>query len=63
LNKIHIKVKYYNIINMEQILNPFDKIDPLSNYEKMKAIIINIKDKQLLLEISKMLENRLKQFN
>lgn len=44
---------------MEQILNPFDKIDPLSNYEKMKAIIINIKDKQLLLEISKMLEDKL----
>jgi len=62
LNKIHIKVKYYNIIIMEQILNPFDKIDPLSKYEKMKAIIMNIKDKQLLLEIAEMLENRLKEF-
>ena len=48
---------------MEQILNPFDKIDPLSKYEKMKAIIMNIKDKQLLLEISKMLENRLKELS
>ena len=48
---------------MEQILNPFDKIDPLSNYEKMKNIIINIKDKKLLLEISKMLENRLKELS
>jgi len=47
---------------MEQILNPFDKIDPLSKYEKMKAIIMNIKDKQLLLEIAEMLENRLKEF-
>ncbi len=47
---------------MDQILNPFDKINPLSNYEKMKNIIINIKDKQLLLEISKMLDERLKEF-
>ena len=47
---------------MEQILNPFDKVNPLSNYEKMKNIIINIKDKKLLLEIKKMIEGRLKEF-
>ena len=47
---------------MDQILNPFDKINPLSNYEKMKNIIINIKDKKLLLEIKKMIEARLKEF-
>jgi hypothetical protein len=47
---------------MDQILNPFDTINPLSNYERFRKIVINIKDKQLLLEISKMLENRLKEF-
>jgi hypothetical protein len=47
---------------MEQILNPFDKVNPLSNYERFRKIVINIKDKKLLLEISKMLENRLKEF-
>jgi hypothetical protein len=46
---------------MEQILNPFDKVNPLSNYERFRKIVINIKDKKLLLEISKMLENRLKE--
>uniref|UniRef100_A0A6C0FAQ0 Uncharacterized protein n=1 Tax=viral metagenome TaxID=1070528 RepID=A0A6C0FAQ0_9ZZZZ len=47
---------------MEQILNPFDKINPLSNYQKFYKLVINIKDKQLLIKISKMLENRLKEF-
>ena len=47
---------------MEQILNPFDKVNPLSNYEQFRKLVINIKDKQLLIEISKMLENRLKEF-
>tara|TARA_B110000495_G_C22938020_1_gene548706 strand:- start:802 stop:948 length:147 start_codon:yes stop_codon:yes gene_type:complete len=44
---------------MEQILNPFDKLDPLSNYQKFQRIIMDIKDKQLLLEIAKMLEEKL----
>ncbi len=48
---------------MDQILNPFDKINPLSNYEKMKNIIMNIKDINQLLEIKKMIETRLKEFN
>ena len=47
---------------MDQILNPFDMIDPLSNYQKFHKIIINIKDKQFLLEIAKMLEDKLKEF-
>lgn len=44
---------------MNQILNPFDDINPLSNYQKFKNIIMNIKDKKTLLEISKMLEEAL----
>ena len=47
---------------MDQILNPFDKVDPLSSYEKMKTIIIKIKDINQLLEIKKMIEARLKEF-
>jgi len=46
---------------MDQILNPFDKIDPLSTYQKFQKIIMNIKDKKLLIEISKMLEEALKE--
>jgi len=41
---------------MDQILNPFEDINPFSHYEKMKNIIMNIKDKKTLLEIGKMLE-------
>ena len=41
---------------MDEILNPFDDLDPLGNYEKFKNIIMNIKDKETLLEIGKMLE-------
>ena len=44
---------------MNQILNPFDNLDPLGNYEKFKKIIMNIKDKETLLEIGKMLEEAL----
>ena len=48
---------------MDQILNPFDKIDPLSTYQKFHKIILNIKDKNELLEIAKMLEEALKELN
>ena len=41
---------------MDQILNPFEDINPFSHYEKMKNIIMNIKDKKTLLEIGKILE-------
>tara|TARA_B100001094_G_scaffold22549_2_gene19071 strand:- start:2473 stop:2619 length:147 start_codon:yes stop_codon:yes gene_type:complete len=41
---------------MEQILNPFEDLNPLSDYLKFKNIIMNIKDKKTLLEISKILE-------
>ena len=47
---------------MDEILNPFDNLNPLSIYEKFKNIIINIKDKKTLLEIGKMLEKRLREF-
>ena len=47
---------------MDQILNPFDTINQLSKYERFRKIVINIKDKQLLLEISKMLDDKLKEF-
>lgn len=46
---------------MDQILNPFEDINPFSHYEKMKNIIMNIKDKETLLEIGKMLEEALKE--
>jgi len=48
---------------MEQILNPFEDLNPLGNYEKFKNIIMNIKDKKTLLEIGKMLEEALKEKN
>ena len=48
---------------MDQILNPFDNINPLSPYLKFQRIIINIKDKKLLIEIGKMLEKRLNEIN
>mgnify|MGYP001170273797 CR=1 FL=1 len=46
---------------MEQILNPFDKINPLSKYHEFYKLIKNIKDKNELLEIAKMIEARLKE--
>ena len=46
---------------MDVILNPFDKVDPLSSYQKFNKIIMNIKDKKILLEISQMIEIRLKE--
>tara|TARA_B100000161_G_C33438881_1_gene363716 strand:- start:75 stop:230 length:156 start_codon:yes stop_codon:yes gene_type:complete len=42
--------------SQNQISNPFDAIDPLSNYQKFLKIIMNIKDKKTLLEIGKILE-------
>ena len=48
---------------MDQILNPFDKLDPLSHYQKFNKIILKIKDKQLLLEIGKLLEKRLNEID
>ena len=46
---------------MDEILNPFDNLNPLSTYEKFKNIIMNIKDKKTLLEIDKILEEILKE--
>ena len=41
---------------MDQILNPFDDLNPLSNYYQFKKLITNIKDKKTLLKIGKILE-------
>ena len=48
---------------MDEILNPFDNLDPLSTYQKFQKIIMNIKDKKTLLEIGKILEEALNEFN
>jgi len=48
---------------MDQILNPFDKVDPLSPYHRFQVFISKIKNKQLLLEISQLLEKRLNELN
>ena len=52
---------------MDQILNPFDKIDPFhikpSDYLKFKKLIITIKEKELLIEIGGLLEKRLRELN
>ena len=52
---------------MNQILNPFDKINPFqikpSDYLKFKKLIITIKEKELLIEIGGLLEKRLKELN
>lgn len=47
---------------MEEILNPFEDLNPLSNYYQFKKLIMNIKDKKTLLEIGKMLEEVLNNF-
>tara|TARA_B110000971_G_scaffold219126_1_gene259500 strand:+ start:828 stop:980 length:153 start_codon:yes stop_codon:yes gene_type:complete len=48
---------------MDQILNPFDKINPFdqSNYFQFGTLISQIKDKKRLLEIGKLLQKRLKE--
>jgi hypothetical protein len=48
---------------MDQISNPFEKIDPISNYLRFKKIINNIKDRNLLVEIGNILEKRLRELN
>ena len=50
---------------MDQILNPFDKINPFdqSNYFQFKKLIITIKERESLIEIGILLEKRLKELN
>ena len=50
---------------MDQILNPFDKINPFdqSNYIQFKKLIITIKKKESLIEIGRLLEKRLRELN
>jgi hypothetical protein len=65
--KFIFKFIYFIIINMDQILNPFDKINPFqikpSDYLQFKKLIITIKEKELLIEIGGLLEKRLKDLN
>ena len=42
--------------------NPFEKIDPISDYFKFKQLISNIKDKDTLLKIYEQLQLRLLEF-
>ena len=53
----------FNDLNPFDDLNPFNKKNDLTVYEKLKKIIMNIKDKKTLLEISKLLEKRLNELN
>ena len=48
---------------MDQILNPFDDLNPLSNYFQFKKLIMDIKDKKTLLKIGKIIEESLKERN
>jgi len=44
---------------MNQILNPFDNIDPLNPYLRFKELIFQIKDKKDLLFILELIKKRL----
>jgi hypothetical protein len=47
---------------LSTLSNPFEKIDPIYNYMSFQNIIGNIKDRNLLVEIGKMIEKRLREF-
>jgi hypothetical protein len=49
---------------MNQVLNPFDRIDPFDhkNFLRFQTLISQIKNKKKLIEISRLLEERLKEF-
>ena len=51
------------ITTLSTLSNPFEKIDPIYNYMSFQNIIGNIKDRNLLVEIGKMLEKRLRELN
>ena len=48
---------------MDQVLSSFEKIDPLSPYLRFRKIISQIKDKNTLFEIGKLLEDRLNELD
>jgi len=48
---------------MDQGLSSFEKLDPLSPYLRFKKFISQIKDKNTLLKISELLEERLNDFD
>ena len=52
-----------NLSNLSNLSNPFEKIDPITDYLRFKKLISNIKDRNQLVEIGKMIEKRLREFN
>ena len=48
---------------ISNLSNPFEKIDPITDYLRFRKLIGNIKDRNLLVEIGKMIEKRLREFN
>ena len=51
------------ISNLSNISNPFEKIDPITDYLRFKKLISNIKDRNQLVEIGKMIEKKLREFS
>jgi hypothetical protein len=51
------------ITTLSTLSNPFEKIDPIYNYMSFQNIIGNIKDRNLLVEIGKMLEKKLRELS
>mgnify|MGYP000211522653 FL=1 len=52
-----------NLSNLSNLSNPFEKIDPITDYLRFKKLISNIKDRNQLVEIGKMIEKKLREFN
>ena len=50
---------------MNQVLNPFDQVNPFdhTNILRFQTLISQIKDKKKLIEIGRLLEERLKELN
>ena len=56
------KTNLFNKTNLSENKNPFDTINPISNnYLKFKEIINKINDKNELIKINKMIDQRLKE--
>jgi hypothetical protein len=49
--------------NTSNLSNPFEKIDPITDYLRFKKLISNIKDRNQLVEIGKMIEKKLRELN
>ena len=48
---------------ISNLSNSFEKIDPITDYLRFKKLISNIKDRNQLVEIGKMIEKKLREFN